>query len=166
MNKKELIDEISGKVRITKKEDRRMNSQILYFKIKLLRNWLKNQKYESNMELPQSLSWMNLKMATGIYISSEPGFYIVKLTKDSTIVYVGETDCLNRRIGFLKGAIKRGTAPHSGGKTLRKKFGADLSQFEICWLKTTNKYVAELFERYLVLSFYEREKCIPIGNKK
>lgn len=143
-----------------------MNSEILYFKIKLLRDWLKSQKYESNVELPQSLSWMNLKEATNKYIPSEPGFYIVKLAKNSNIVYIGETDCLSRRIGFLKGAIKRGTALHSGGKTLREKFGADLSQFEICWLRTTNEYTAELFERYLILSFCEREKCIPTGNEK
>ena len=143
-----------------------MNSQILYSKIKLLRDWLKSQKYQSNVDLPQPIPWMNLEVATGIHIPSEPGFYIARLTKDFNIVYIGETDCLNRRIGFLRGAIKRGTAPHSGGRTLRKKFGADLFQFEICWLKTANDYTAKLFERYLVLSFYEEQKCIPIGNRE
>ena len=147
-----------------------MDSKTLYPKITLLSDWLRGQKYKSNVELPRSLSWMNLERATGSYISAAPGFYVVKLVKapghGSDIVYIGETNYLSDRISALRATIRTGTVTHAGGGTLRKKLGADLSQLEICWLKTLNVYTAKLFERYLILSFYEEEGCLPIGNKQ
>ncbi|MFB0522312.1 MAG: GIY-YIG nuclease family protein [Candidatus Bathyarchaeia archaeon] len=141
-----------------------MNSKSLYSRIVLLDNWLKNQEYKSHIELPQTLSWMELQAATGRHIPRTPGFYIVKLRDSSDILYIGKTDNLNRRISFLRGAIRTGTSPHSGGKRLRREMGADLSRFEIWWLETPNPQVASLFERYLILSFYEEQSSMPMGN--
>lgn len=148
----------------------KVNSETLYPKILLLSEWLRGQTYKSNVELPQSLSWMNLEWATGSYISPAPGFYVVRLVKSSghvsDIVYIGETTYLPDRISALRATIRMGTVTHAGGGTLRKKLGSDLSQLEICWLKTLNVYTAKLFERYLILSFYEGHGVLPIGNKQ
>ena len=147
-----------------------MDSETLYSKIVLLSDWLRGQKYESNVELPRSLSWMNLEWATGSHISAAPGFYVVKLVKvpspGSNIVYIGETNYLPDHISALRGTIRTGKVTHAGGGTLREKLGTDLSQLEICWLKTFNVYAAKLFERYLILSFYEENGDLPIGNKQ
>ena len=147
-----------------------MNSKTIYAKVKYFYKWLKDQKLTSNAVLPKSFSWTNLGDAIRSHVPSRPGFYVVKLRKppqdNSDIVYIGESDNLERRIGFLRGAIRRGTAPHSGGKTLRTIFGATLSQFEISWLITANVYAAKLFERYLILSFYEEHHRLPVANKE
>ena len=147
-----------------------MNSKTIYAKVESLYKWLKDQKHTSNAVLPRSFSWINLGDAIGSHVPSRPGFYVVRLRKppqdNSDIVYIGESDDLKRRIGFLRGAIRRGTAPHSGGKTLRSIFGANLSQFEIGWLVTANVYAAKLFESYLILSFYEEHHRLPVANKE
>lgn len=114
-----------------------MNSKTVYSKIAIFFSWLKEQKLISDTILPKSLSWINLGEATGRHVPSRPAFYILRLksTKDDPdIVYIGESDNLERRIGFLRSAIRHGTSPHSGGKRLRKKFGSNLSQFDISWL--------------------------------
>jgi len=147
-----------------------MNSKTIRSKVERLYKWLKDQKLTSNAVLPKSFSWINLGDAIGSCVPSRPGFYIVRLKQppqdNSDVVYIGESDNLERRIGFLRGAIRRGTAPHSGGKTLRSVFGATLSQFEISWLVTTNVYTAKLFERYLILSFYEEHHRLSVANKE
>lgn len=147
-----------------------MNSETVYSKMELLYWWLNDRKLISNVILPKSLSWMNLEGATGRRLPSKAGFYIVRLRKSpkdgSDIVYIGESNDLKRRIGFLRGAIRRGTAPHSGGKRLREKFGTTASQFEISWLVTVNVYTAKLFERYLILSFYKDHHQLPLGNNE
>ena len=146
-----------------------MNSKTIQSKIELLYNWLKSQEFTSNIELTGAPSWLKVEHTTGVYVPYNPGIYIVRLKKPvekgSDIVYIGQTDDLNRRIGFLRSAIRSGTAPHSGGKRLRELFGPDLTQFEICWYKTTNVYAAKLFERFLIVSFIEEEERLPIGNK-
>lgn len=97
-----------------------MNSKNLHSKIEILHNWLRNQGLVSNVQLVESVSWLDLEKATETRLPQTPGIYILRLKKPrksgSDIVYIGQTDNLNRRIGFLRGAIRSGTAPHSVGK--------------------------------------------------
>lgn len=148
-----------------------MNSKTMYAKVEPFFKWLKTQKLTPDAALPKSFSWINLADAIGSQVPSRPGFYIVRRVRkppqdNSDIVYIGESNDLESRIDSLRGAIRRGTAPHSGGKTLRSIFGATLSQFEISWLVTPNVYAAKLFERYLILSFYEEHHQPPVANKE
>ncbi|KXB03304.1 hypothetical protein AKJ45_01975 [candidate division MSBL1 archaeon SCGC-AAA261F19] len=146
-----------------------MDSSTVYSKIKALHDWLIGQKIQTGIKLEgETLSWMSLDLVTPKEIPNKPGFYVVRLKKSESpdIVYIGETNNLRRRVNFFRGAIRRGTAPHSGGKNLRSELGSELAQFEICWITAGDVYVAKVFEWYLVLSFYKEHNRLPIGNKE
>ncbi len=170
-----------------------MDSTEIFFYIKKFYDWLSVDTNKLHkFKLPNECNWQNLDEPIKEIPTKCSGFYIIRKTieltykkpnpildeyfKKTDIIYIGESSKnLKNSISALKTSIRKSnkTKPHAGGVTI-SKFSVNKTHFEIYIIKTGDGekhmefggYLAKLFERYLVLTFFIVNSEKPIANKE
>lgn len=64
-------------------------------------------------------------------IPNRPGVYEVMLNGGDERLTIGRTDCLRRRLGYLRTALRTGSAVHSAGRRIHA--GEDVADVIVRW---------------------------------
>lgn len=135
---------------------------------------------------PQFSAWAPWSKRNDLEIASGPGVYVLGHTNPpqfdkagadpiaKTVLYIGETtgNTLQGRWRQFQRAVTGGTAPHAGGKTYGKKFGAaKLEELAVAGFRPSAVEDRELplaikfVERWLLWRYAREWGVLPACNK-